>query len=162
MGGRPPWVTCVLLCKFWKNSTHRRHVRTKLRLPRDLDKKLVNFTAGFAKWRYETVCEVLRQLLEVREVCEMPLPRELFLHPQDAEEIAKVMAACREKPFWRWAAASYKKIFQDLEYLRRWGMVCECPEHREERKRSGGKKFIKCPRTHHYSTFDLTDSLSIV
>ena len=77
----------------------------------------------------------------------MPLPRELFLNPQDSEEMAKVMAACRDKPFWRWEAAAYKKIFQDLEYLRRWGMVCACPEHRAERRRSGGKKFIKCSRT---------------
>ena len=90
---------------------------------------------------------------------EMPLPRELFAHVQDAEEMGRVMAACRDKPFWVWAATSYTKIFRDLEYLRRWDMVCECPAHREERKRIGCKKFIRCPRTHQYSTFDQKDSL---
>ena len=136
------------LVKFYKNGTYRSHIRRKLKLAPELDQTLKNFTASFAKWRYETVAEVLMQLLNVREVSELPLPTELFAKPQDPDEMATVMAACRDKPFWRWASANYKKIFRDLELLRRWGMVCECPAHRAARKASGGKKFIKCLRTY--------------
>jgi len=148
----PEWPSFLTnmrsLCKFYKNSTYRSHIRRKLELREDVNKSLLSFTAGFAKWRYETVYEVLRQLLGVREVSEMPLPRELVARAQDQEDLSKVMAACRDRPFWRWASASFNKVFKDLERLRRWGMVCECPAHREERRASGGKKFIKCPRIH--------------
>ena len=155
--GMPQWPSSLEqmrhLVKFYKNNTHRNHIRRKLksRLRPEVDKQLIHFTAGFAKWRYETIYECLRQLLDVREVSELPLPSELFPNPQDAVEVTNVMAACRDRPFWRWVSASFTKIFRDLEYLRRWGMVCECPDHRAERKRT--KKFIRCPRshsTHHY------------
>ena len=146
----PQWPSSLsnmrFLCKFYKNGTYRQHIRRKMALERALDKSLASFTAGFAKWRYETVYEVLRQLDGVRAVSELPLPPQLFAHAQDQAEMAQVMAACRDAPFWRWTSVSFKTVFRELEFLRRWGMVCECPDHREERHRSGGKKIIKCPR----------------
>ena len=81
----------------------------------------------------------------------------LFSHAQDQVEMAVVMRALKELPLWRWMAAAFKEVFSALEFLRRWGMVCECPEHRAERKRAGGKQFIKCPRIHDYQiTFNDT------
>ena len=146
----PPSLTHMrALCKFYKNSSYRRHIRRKMDLEPEADRSLIHFTAGFAKWRYETVFEVQRQLLRVRVVSQLLQPQ-LFARPQDQELFIQVMAACRDAPFWRFTSVSFTKIFSELEYLRRWGMVCECPAHREQRRLSGGKKFIKCSRTHDY------------
>ena len=142
------------LCKFYKNISYRRHIRRtlKTRLSPEADRSLIHFTASFAKWRYETIYEVQRQLIDVREVSKELRP-ELFSKPQDAEEWSRVIAACRDEPFWRFTSVSFHKIFQQLEFLRRWGMVCDCPAHREQRHLAGGKKFIKCSRTHYYQFY---------
>ena len=105
---------------------------------------LKHFTASFAKWRYETVFEVLRQLLNYREISGL-LPPALFAGAQDQEEISAFFRAAKDLPFWRWASATFRKVFSSLEYLRRRGMVCECPEH-EEARRGNKHKFIKCMR----------------
>ena len=132
------------LCKFFRNRSYRQSIRRRLR--RELSQEdydaLAEFTVGFAKWRYE----VLRQLKGLRVVCQVHLLAELFAKAQDQEEISAVILSCRDSVFWRWAASCLDKVFSSEEKFRRWGMVCDCPEH--VRERLSGKKFIKCPRTH--------------
>ena len=135
------------LCKFSRNKSNRNHIVRRLREPPNLEQLLSGFTASFAKWRYETVPEVLRQLVALRELCERFLSRELFAHAQDQEEIRAVMEAGSDEAFWRWAAVCRSEIFLRLEMMRRWGMVCVCPGHVEERQRTHGRKLIKCART---------------
>ena len=96
-------------CKFWKNGSYRRHCSRKLDLDRDEVKSLRHFTASFAKWRYETVFEVLSQLGQKRNISGKLSPA-LFAHAQDQEEMAHVMRACQDLPFWRWAEASFKEV----------------------------------------------------
>jgi hypothetical protein len=55
------------MVKFYKNTSYREHIRRRLVWTAEEDKTLKHFTASFAKWRYETVFEVLRQLLDYRQ-----------------------------------------------------------------------------------------------
>ena len=142
-----------VLCKNFRNKTYRNHIYSKLhgaRGPANLKSLMQSFNASFAKWRYETVPAVLSHLLPLRELCETYLDFALFAKCQDQEETRAWMLACRDKDFWQWAAATYPHLFAPLEETRRWGMVCECPEHVAERKRTGGRKFIKCSRTNSF------------
>ena len=91
---------------------------------------------------------VQKQLLPLREICQSHLDFILFAHAQDKDEIRTWMNACRDEEFWKWLEATYPNVFGPLEKARHWGMVCECPEHVAERQRTGGKKLIKCSRTH--------------
>ena len=135
------------LCKFFRNESYRSHIRRRLHgLPAELKRALKSFTAGFAKWRYETVPEVLTQLVAYRLIC-AELSPELFAHAQDLDLIRKVIRACRDLGFWKWAAVSNMEVFQPLETLRRWGMLCDCPGHQAERARVGRGKHIECNRT---------------
>ena len=138
------------LCKCFRNYSYRKHIAKKLgsRYPEArLDALLRSFTAGFAKWRYETVVEVLRQLLKLRDLCENKLEPELFVGAQDQDEMAAFFQACKAKDFWRWAAVAHLEIYQRLERLRKWGMVCPHERCEELRKASNYKKHIDCPRT---------------
>ena len=133
------------LCKTFRNKTYRQHIRRHAKDILPSPSSLKSFTAGFAKWRYETVPVVLTQLTELRRLCELLDPK-LFKDAQDKEEMKRFFEACRDNAFWQWAEVSNREIFLPLEKSRRWGMVCECPEHVAERKRTGGKQFIACSR----------------
>ena len=114
-----------------------------------MKKLLKSFTAGFAKWRYETVVQVLGQLGRLRQICEQELVanlRTLFSQVADLEELAGVQEACQNVPFWRWVIVSQTEIFLRIEKLRKWGMVCDHPEHEQKRKDSNYKISIDCPR----------------
>ena len=141
------------LCKFYKNVTHRRHIVRCLgpRFP-DLKGKLGGFTAGFAKWRYETEVEVLRQLLRLRVLSEEQLDPALFPNPQDKEEVAGFFKACQDKGFWRWANVAHREVFSRLERCRKWGMVCNHPECEELRKASNYGKHIPCDRITYFKS----------
>ena len=134
-----------VLCKTFRNKTYRLHIRRHAKDLLPSPTSLKSFTAGFAKWRYETVPVTLTQLVELRTLCERLDPK-LFKDPQDKEEMKRFFEACRDAEFWRWAAASNKEVFLPLEESRRWGMICECPDHVAERQRTHGKKFIACSR----------------
>ena len=142
------------ICKVFRNLTYRDHIRNKLELPPEEKKKLKSFTAGFAKWRYETVPDVLTQICNYSEICKRLHPA-LFPKVQDQEEMGAFFNAISRIGFWRWARTSNTMLFTPLERLRRWGMVCDC--HREERK--ARKTFINCPRnntsTLRFETFNL-------
>ena len=140
------------LVRNFRNGTYRRHIYMKLKDtgPADLHQLMSKSPASFAKWRYETVPAVQSQLLPLRVLCEMHLDFVLFAHAQDKNEIREWMHACRDKEFWEWAAATYPHLFAPLEETRRWGVICDCPDHVAERKRTGGRKFIKCHRTNQF------------
>ena len=57
-------------CKTLRNETYRTHIRRNARELLPTPNSLRYFTAGFAKWRYETVPVVLTQLGENRSICE--------------------------------------------------------------------------------------------
>ena len=138
-----------VLCKFFKNDSYRTHIENKLKDFPNINALVKSFTAGFAKWRYETVVEVLGQLGKLRQFCEEQLSASLkilFSHVQDAAELEGVHEACKDKPFWRWVVVARTEIFERLEVLRKWGMVCDHPEHEQLRRESGYKKKIDCPR----------------
>ena len=133
------------LCRFFKNDSYRQHIRRRLHPLSALAKEALGkaFTAGFAKWRYETVAEALRQIGDLREVCEK-LTILLFAHAQEQDHIARVMEACRDAKFLSWVVVAGREIFQVLEALRRWGIICDCPDHLAERARLGRGKHIDC------------------
>ena len=137
------------LCKFFKNITYRKHiVRTLGPANPHLRLDLKGFTAGFAKWRYETETEVLRQLLKHRDLCENKLDPAMFSNAQDLVEIHSVFQACRDKQFWRWALVSHNDIFNRLERFRKWGMVCDHEECETIRRNSNYRKHVPCGRIH--------------
>ncbi len=144
----PDWPTKIgqmrTLCRFFKNEGYRKHIGTALaaRLP-GIRPKLRYFTASFAKWRYETVSEVLRQLVELRELCEGHMSDALFPSVQEKDLLRECLLACRDKDLWRWMAVAYREIFQPLEQCRRWGMICACHYPENARSLPGADK---CPR----------------
>ena len=136
------------LCKFLRNHTYRAHFIRKLQsisCPLDVSTLLKSFSAGFAKWRYETVFTVLSQLVPLETLFMVYMAKEMFSKFQDEAEFARVMSGAKDKPFWKWASLSLEKVYTALEDLRRWGMICDCEEHVEQR-RHGKKKHIECPR----------------
>ena len=135
------------LCKFFKNHTYRKHI-VRLLAPAHPESRtqLRGFTAGFAKWRYETEHEVLKQLLKNRDLCETKLDPAMFSNPQDQEEMNSVFRGCKDKGFWRWANVAFRDVFDRLEKLRKWGMVCPHDECEKLRKESGYRKQIRCDR----------------
>ena len=132
------------LCTFWRNDSYRKHISRLVRAPPELGikQKLKSFTAGFAKWRYETMYDVQRQLKELRVLCESYMRRELLGQVEDEGLLNGVLDACRDSSFWRWLVAAYTFLMKPLEELRRWGMVCPCCE--AERVEKGGP--VQCPR----------------
>ena len=137
----PQWLGHLrALCAFFRNETFRQHLMRIVRAPGlNLKKALKTFTAGLAKWRYETLPDALWQLGKLRTLCEQHLRRELFGEVQDEGFLTSVLNACRDKAFWRWVIAANKFVFWPLEKVRRWGMVCAC--HEEERRDNPTKKF---------------------
>ena len=136
------------LCKNCRNPTYRKHIARRLKNngPDNLKELMKSFSATFAKWRYESVFTVLSQLNPLRNLCENFLDFALFSRPQDKEEYRLWMVACRSKQFWKWAAVALPEVFQELEEIRRFGMVCDCPEHVAERQCTHGKVFVRCWR----------------
>ena len=129
-------------CTFWRNHGYRSHVARLVRAPAHLDfkKKLKSFGGSFVKWRYETLHTVIGELLNLRALSEEYMHRALFGAVEDEGLLKDVLAACKDKAFWRWMQAAWTFIFKPLEELRRWGMVCPCCE--DARKEKGGP--VKC------------------
>ena len=135
------------LCRFFRIQSYRTHIVRRLegRLP-DVKSRLKKFRAGFAKWRYETLVDVLRHLNPLRELCQHHFTREMFPRVQEEDLIAGVLEACRDVDFWKWCNVALRELFDHLEWLRQWGMVCDHVECEEARKASNYRKHIDCPR----------------
>jgi len=83
-------------------------------------------------------------LLDLRQVCEEYMDESWFQNAQDRVFMQSVCAACKDKTLWTFMATSYKFVFEPAEVGRRWGMVCECPEHVDAR-RVDHVHHIECP-----------------
>ena len=90
------------LCKFFKNQSYTQHISRRLgKGVWGQGQRKKRFTAGFAKWRYETVVDVLQQLNPLRRLCEEDLNDALFASAQDLEFIRAVMQGCHDPALWR-------------------------------------------------------------
>ena len=97
------------------------------------------FTAGFAKWRFETISEVLRQLGLLRAVCEKSgVDRNLFGNVQDEADLNQFVVACQDVKLWRFIVVFYQFCIKYEEGLRRWGLLCPCCK--EDRRLKKAKK----------------------
>ena len=130
----PQYLTfCRALCTFFRSEAIRKHMILLIDAPAlNLPVLLKSFTAGFAKWRYETLVDVMTQLMALRELCESHMRKEYFGGLRDQENLQVVLEACAHKAFWRWIVATRTLLMFPLESFRRWSMVCPC--HEEERK----------------------------
>ena len=144
----PKWPVILdqlrCLVSFWRNITWRRWVQQALQ-GTDIDPRIFeHFRATLAKWRYETICIVMRELLIFRRVCQEHISIELFANAQDKTFIQKVVLACKDADLWTFIAATCDRIFGFCEGHRRWGMTCTCPHHMEERAKHAESIHIEC------------------
>ena len=119
--------------QVFRSETYRRHLKRIVRAP-ELNLKVLHkgFTAGFAKWRYETLVHALGENGKLRALCEGHLCKEYFEKVKHVDTLEKVLEACGDKPFWGWVSCSHKLLYLPIEKLHHWGMVCKC--HEVERK----------------------------
>ena len=61
----------------------------------ELAKRLSSFSAGFAKWRYETLAHCFESLNSLRILCESWLEKCVFNNVADEDHMADVMKACK-------------------------------------------------------------------
>ena len=122
------------LCRFWRNQSWREWVKRAL-LPRHptLDVDLAHFTAGCAKWRFETIVVCLVQLTPLRPLCEHDMCEELFSNAQEKEFIKDFLKACRDKGTWCFIVFVCRWIMEPLEHIRRWGLICPCDHCNKKR-----------------------------
>ena len=92
---------------------------------------LKSFTAKLAKWRFETIWDVMWQLLRLREFCETWMRADLFGKVKDPIGLTQCVNACRDTKLWVWIRAVFQYFVDPMERIRRWGLVCSC--HSEER-----------------------------
>ena len=62
---------------------------------------MMHFTASFAKWRYETVCDVFDALSPLRSFCEDVFNKNLLGAVQDGALLDRAAAACKDKSLCR-------------------------------------------------------------
>jgi len=130
--------------EFWRNESWRKHVQNSARLRGVPDAGLKSFRASFAKWRYETIAAVTKELARVRVYAENVVEVELFQHAQDREKVTKAIGRCKDKKLQIFTEVTEKLLWGPLEAARRWGMTCECEQHVRDRK--DGMHHISCPR----------------
>ena len=67
------------LCSFYRLGGWREHLKLMLRPQNTFDlAPLKSFSAGFAKWRYETITVVFESLVRLRHISQNGVKRELF------------------------------------------------------------------------------------
>jgi hypothetical protein len=129
------------LCRVLQNDSYRKHLGQVLKVPDvSCGKLLRSFTANFAKWRFETLFDVLRQLSPLR-VISGHIKRTNFDGVQSEEEMTSFMQACQHGPLWNFIQHCFDFLIKPLEQFRRWGLLCPC--HEQER-RDGSKGFRHC------------------
>ena len=130
------------LVNFWQNRSWRKYMK-KVMQGKAFDlKELDHFTASMAKWRYETIPATMKDLLRLR-IPSQYLSPELFPNAKDKTVIQKACDAGRNPWLWSYMDNSYNLCFLSCEECRRWGMVCECPEHVRMRQEEH-VKHIEC------------------
>jgi hypothetical protein len=126
----PEWLNSLRsLCRILRNASYRKHL-AKMRIDgMNLAKLLKSFSAGFAKWRFETLHDVLKQLAPLRDLCEKHLTRESFDGVQEEDNLQDFLTACKLPDLWRFIVYGLQYLIKPLEKFRRWGMLCICHEH---------------------------------
>ena len=130
-----------------RNETWRQWIAkaVKSRVP-GAEKLLAHFTANSAKWRFETIIVVQSALLRLRGILPMYLREELFQDAQDKVLVQAAVNAARDPWLWKWMENSMKYCFEELEHVRRWGMICDCQGCNDKRKTEGKAIHIPCLR----------------
>jgi len=116
-------------CTFFKVSDYRgvwqRHLAGK-----GIDGAVLgNFSAGFAKWRWNTICDVLTQVNRLADLCTQHFDASLWRKLQDQRHLSTVEACCQDPYFWTWVSV-FQSIAKLVDEARVWGCLCSC--HQEE------------------------------
>jgi hypothetical protein len=91
------------LCAFFRNFEYRSCFKQSMieaclfQYANDLE----HFTATFASWRYETVCNVFVALLRLRPFCEEQFNVVVLGEVQEGALVNQVEEACNDKELWR-------------------------------------------------------------
>ena len=100
----PPMLKRIqALCNFFRNWEYRSCLRQHLisRFEFAKGELLLNFSASFIHWRYETVADVFSSLVKLRDICENDFDPKILGDVQEETLIADVDAACKDPPLWR-------------------------------------------------------------
>ena len=135
------------LCTFFRTATWRQQIARSLAgVVVNAAALLYRFTARILKWRYETLFDVVCQLIPLIPVCTyLGQPgklAEIFSSFQDRELLKTVQEACGWHDLWVFLPVVFDRVLCPLEKARRWGLMCAC--HVEERKLSKAK--LHCDR----------------
>ena len=132
------------LCRLFRNKSWRKQIlRFLAGRVENADKILKHFTAGMVKWRFETVYECLRQLLGVRTICENLDLSAVFSSFQDSALLEASQQALAWNGLWFLMGYFFNTCIKPMEHLRKWGLVCSCPEH-IQRRRDHPNKRLEC------------------
>ena len=117
----PNWHIVVVqlrsLCKFLRNPTWRKNVVRCLR-GRGLNLEVWDdFTATLAKWRFETMDDVLEQLAPFRPYFEEHLQMFMFENAQNRAEIQSAMDTGRDKYLWDFIQYAGPVVFKPTENI---------------------------------------------
>lgn len=114
-------------CTFFKTADYRETWQRHLGDKGIECKVLDSFSAGFAKWRWQTIYTVLRQIRRLSDLCQNHFDASLWKNVQDQRHLHTVEGCCNDRSFWVWVEVFYT-IAEVLEEARVWGCVCRCHE----------------------------------
>ena len=122
------------LTKFLRNKQWRTHLKQYMEklgtdvATREASKLGKAFRPNFIKWRYETVHDVIHDLMELRIVCVDFLKdvKDIFPSFQDGELADELETACAWEEMWSFLRVFLTFVLGPLEKARRWGMICAC------------------------------------
>ena len=125
------------LLSFFRNGSWRKHLARYIGTD-TARKKLKSFTASLAKWRYETLFDVLDALLNVGNIAQNYLVRIDVVFPnfKDRSLLADVREAAAASDLWYFMRLFLDVVVGPLERSRRWGLACPCHEQDRLEKKS--------------------------
>ncbi len=80
-----------------------------------------SFTVSLARWCFETLYEVMEQLLSRRAFMENEFDAACMGQTKDPKLINDIREASRWGDLWMWLAAVFTDVIAPLEYIRRLG-----------------------------------------
>ena len=132
-----------LMIWFFRNTTYRKHIQLCLKGTNVDASAMDHFSADIAKWRFQTLFVTFGALLQVRRIAQHHLARIWFQNVQDAVKVEAAITHCHDQQLWSFIATSFTEVIEPTEWMRRWGMICNCSEHNRQR-REDGVKHIHC------------------
>jgi len=127
---------------FLRNATWRKWWKTSLEGTGEDTTSLDHAPTSMVKWRYETVCTVFRELAPMRRLFQHHFHREAWVDPDGRADISAVVEASKDPFLWDFVEHSSRIVWEPCAHNRRWGMICTCPEHVQQRLQ--GVKHITC------------------